>query len=48
MNITVFANNQRELALQGVLFKNIDTKKNKCGKKWNINIELNTAEWETL
>jgi hypothetical protein len=43
MNITVFANNQRELALQGVLFKNIDTKKNKYGKNCNISIGIDTA-----
>jgi len=43
MNITVFANNQRELALQDLRFKNIDIKKNKCGKNYNINLELDTA-----
>lgn len=39
----VFANNQRELALQDMRFKNIDIKKIKCGKNYNINMELDTA-----
>ena len=43
MNITVFANNQRELALQDMRFKNIDIKKIECGKNYNINMELDTA-----
>lgn len=40
MNIMVFADNQREFALQNALFKQIDTKKNKFDKNFDIYIEL--------
>jgi hypothetical protein len=43
MNITVLADNQRELASKYVHFKYIDAKKNKFGKNYNINMELDTA-----
>lgn len=38
MNITVFVDNQRELALQGMLFTNIETRTKIYGKNCDINI----------
>jgi hypothetical protein len=43
MNITVLADNQRELASKYRPFKYIDSKRNKFCKNYNINMELDTA-----
>jgi len=41
MNITVFIDNQRELALQGILFTNIETRMKIYDKNCKINIIWN-------
>jgi hypothetical protein len=41
MNITVFVDNQRELALESILFTNIQTRMKIYGKNCNTNIIWN-------